>query len=85
MTKKNLEIEIPPDIEKSMYQKVELMLHNWKTFERNRGCVFVDLSAMTLGDDCIYYYHPLENRKVLRVTIFTDGSKTPNKVEIDTY
>lgn len=78
-------MKIPPDIEKSMWKKVELVLSNWTTFEQNRGCVFVDHSAMSMDDENMYYFHPLKNREVMRVTIPTNGDNAPKKVEIGTY
>ena len=76
-------MNLPKSLETKMYQRIDTVLHRWEKFEKERGCVFPDNSAMSLGEDSMYYYHPMENNKVLIVTLPTDGGDY--SVRIDRY
>ena len=76
---------LPTSIEKKMWHKVNLVILNWDKFEEKGGVVFEDKSAVTMDNDNMYYFHPLDNNLVMKVTLPTDGSDTYSKVEVNSY
>ena len=76
---------LPKSIEKKMWNKVNIVLSNWNKFEEDRAVVFEDKSAVTMDEDNMYYYQPLVNNMVMRVTLPTDGSDTYSDVKVSNY
>ena len=85
MTETEDALVLPKSIEKKMWNKVNIVLSNWNKFEENRAVVFEDKSAVTMDEDNMYYYQPLINNMVMRVTLPTDGSDTYSDVRVSNY